>query len=200
MRDITNDYPLSNYNFLLRVDGKYDLPCKRVHSFQEEKEYEYIQEGGRNDSVHIRRKPATKPKTFKVERYVGQSGSDPLVLGMQFKLPIKLLVSRHPGEFDNPKRTYMFFDCVVIAKEFGELTAESAGILTENVTIAYDEMLCLDNAAEKTEATWEFDGTNSKGKGNKKARKVQDYGIIDTKKEKRTWPEKSSARNIKNYL
>ena len=32
--------PLVNYNFMLRVEGLFDLPCKAVHSFTKENEYD----------------------------------------------------------------------------------------------------------------------------------------------------------------
>ena len=31
--------PAVNFNFMLRVEGIYDLPCKSVHVFQKENEY-----------------------------------------------------------------------------------------------------------------------------------------------------------------
>ena len=49
--------PLVNFNFMLRVELLHDLPCKSVKSFSSELEYDYIQEGGLNDYVHMRRKP-----------------------------------------------------------------------------------------------------------------------------------------------
>ena len=73
--------PAVNFNFLLRVEGIYDLPCRSVHVFQKENEYELIQEGGLNDYVHMRRKPISKPFTFQVERYVGTDILDPLANG-----------------------------------------------------------------------------------------------------------------------
>ena len=48
------------FNFMLRVEGLFDLPCRRVHSFTKANEYEYIQEGGLNDYVHMRRKPVSQ--------------------------------------------------------------------------------------------------------------------------------------------
>lgn len=62
--------PLANYNFLLQVEGMYDVPCKSVKGINQEQEYEYIQEGGLNDRVHMRKKQQSKPYTFQVERYV----------------------------------------------------------------------------------------------------------------------------------
>ncbi len=44
---------LVNYNFMLRVEGIYDLPCRSVHSFTKENEFEFVQEGGLNDYVHM---------------------------------------------------------------------------------------------------------------------------------------------------
>lgn len=202
MANPENGYPLINYNFMLRVEGMFDLPCKSVHGFQEQKEYEYIREGGVNDYVHIRRKPASGPKTFQVERYAGQNMTDPLSLGNRLVLPVQLLVSSYPGEFELPKRIYTFMGCVVIAKEYGELTAENAGILTETVTIAYNEMICVDNPTEVKKEMWKFEGTKPEGNGVRFARKVQDYGIGKRPEQetRRSWPNKKSAKNIKNYL
>ena len=53
--------PLVNFNFMLRVELMFDLPCKSVRAFTRELEYDYIQEGGLNDYVHMRRKPITRP-------------------------------------------------------------------------------------------------------------------------------------------
>ena len=36
--------PLVNFNFMLRVEMLFDLPCKSVRAFSRELEYEYIQE------------------------------------------------------------------------------------------------------------------------------------------------------------
>ncbi|MPM32168.1 hypothetical protein SDC9_78727 [bioreactor metagenome] len=41
-------------------------------------------------------------------------------------------------------RTYVFTGCTVTKKEYGKLDAERSELLTENVTIAYREMVCLD--------------------------------------------------------
>ena len=38
--------PLVNFNFMLRVEMLYDLPCRSVRAFERELEYDYIQEGG----------------------------------------------------------------------------------------------------------------------------------------------------------
>ena len=140
--------PLVNYNFNLQVEGIYNLPCKSVRVFQRENEYEYLQEGGLNDYVHMLRKPISKPMTFQVERYVG--------------IDI-LMVSRYQGEGDNGvldlsdsmQRMYTFTGCTVMAKEYGELNAERSGLLVETTTIAYREMLCIDNPSTLSKRkTW----------------------------------------------
>ena len=113
--------PLVNYNFCLRVEGVHDLPCKSIHGFEDEYEYEYIREGGLNDYVHLRRKPSSKPKTFQVERYVGMEENDPLAIGTVMKMPVILFVSRHAQEFEMVKRTYIFVGCVVTGKSYGKL-------------------------------------------------------------------------------
>lgn len=143
-------HPLVNFNFTLQVEGIYNLPCKSVRVFQRENEYEYYQEGGLNDYVHMLRKPISKPMTFQVERYVGVDMFDPLALGTDLILPVLLSVSRYQGEggsggWKQPQRIYTFTGCTVMSKEFGELDAEKSGLLLETTTISYREMVCLDN-------------------------------------------------------
>ena len=86
--------PLVGYNFMLRVEGIYDLPCKSIRAFSRELEFDYVQEGGLNDYVHMLRKPITRPFTLEVERYVGVDYVDPLPEGADLILPIILMVSR----------------------------------------------------------------------------------------------------------
>jgi hypothetical protein len=136
--------PLVNFNFLLRVEAMFDLPCKSVRAFTRELEYDTIQEGGLNDYVHMRRKPISRPFTLEVERYVGVDYVDPLPLGADLMLPVFLFVTRRPGEFQTVVRTYVFTGCTVIKKVYGELAAEQSGLLTDTVTIAYREMICVD--------------------------------------------------------
>lgn len=136
--------PLVNFNFMLRVEGIYDVPCKSIHSFKKENAYEYIQEGGLNDYVHLRRKAVTSPNSFCVERYAGTDYFDPLPNGADLILPVVLLVSRYADDFTKPQRIYVFTGCTVIDKEYGELAADKSELLTETATIAYREMLCLD--------------------------------------------------------
>jgi hypothetical protein len=56
---------------MLRVWGIFDVPCKSIRAFTKPNEYEFIQEGGLNDYVHIRRKPVSQPFKLVVERYAG---------------------------------------------------------------------------------------------------------------------------------
>lgn len=138
--------PLVGYNFMLRVELAFDLPCKRVQAFTREMEYELIQEGGLNDYVHMRRKPNSKPFYFEVERYVGVDYFDPLPVGAELALPVVLMVS-HFQKYFIPflvARTFVFSGCRVIKKTFGELNAEESGLATEITTIAYNEMFCVD--------------------------------------------------------
>ncbi|MCR5278220.1 MAG: hypothetical protein K6E19_02155 [Lachnospiraceae bacterium] len=131
-----------NFNFMLRVEGLFDLPCRRVHSFTKANEYEYIQEGGLNDYVHMRRKPVSQPFTFQVERYVGVDYLDPLQPGTDLILPVVLFVCRMEMHKNfMPFRTYTFTGCTVMSKEYGELNAESSGLHTETTTIGYREMI-----------------------------------------------------------
>jgi hypothetical protein len=136
--------PLTNFNFLLRVEGMFDLPCKSVKAFTRELEYDQIQEGGLNDYVHLRRKPISKPFTLEVERYVCVDYVDYLPLGADLVLPVLLLVTSKPGDFLSVKRTYTFTGCTVIKKVYGELASEQSGLLTDTITIAYRELACVD--------------------------------------------------------
>ena len=209
--------PATNFNFILRVEGVFDLPCKSVHVFQKENEYEYIQEGGLNDYVHMKRKPISKPFTFQVERYVGVDGLlvDYLANGTELVLPLVLLVNRyHWNGYPYPTRTYVFTGCTVIGKEYGELNAERSGLLVETTTIAYREMVNVDvglgaNAEDpwkykpKTEKEkeeeekkrlthseryWQFDKSAYDGKGKGSAHHpVNEKRREDLLKERRLW-------------
>lgn len=138
--------PLVNFNFMLRVEMAYDLPCKGVRAFSRELEYDYIQEGGLNDYVHMRRKPITKPFTLEVDRYVGVDYLDPLPLGADLVLPVMLFVSRNHDQFipGVVARTYVFTGCTVMKKTYGDLVADQPGLLVETTTLGYREMLCVD--------------------------------------------------------
>lgn len=200
MSEIKN--PLTNYNFLLRVNGVNDIPCKSVKGFAKEYEYEYIREGGVNDYVHVRKKPADKPNVVTAQRYVYDNTQlSFLVPGFRMIMPMLLLVSRYPGEFNNPQRIYTFTGCTVLKVEYGELSAENGQLLTENVSIAYENVLCVDNMVSEEKKAWQFDGTKTKGKGTRYARKTEDYGVdIKAEKESRKWPAVSSRADIKKYL
>ena len=138
--------PLVNFNFMLRVEMLFDLPCKSVRAFTRELEYDYIQEGGLNDYVHMRRKPITQPFTLEIERYVGVDYLDPLPLGADLVLPVLLFVSRNHDQFipGVVARTYVFTGCTVMKKTYGDLVADQSGLLVETTTIGYREMLCVD--------------------------------------------------------
>ncbi len=173
--------PAVSYAFALQVEAAFFIPLKSVRVFTKENEFDYYQEGGLNDYVHMLRKPVTKPFTFQIERYVGVSSSgdfnmgflDPLALGTELILPLVLYVNRSPAgswykniSFENCARAYIFTGCVVTAKEFGELNAEQSKLLTETTTIAYRELFTINQispAWEKGE-TWEYDGSVA-GKG-----------------------------------
>jgi hypothetical protein len=138
--------PLVGFNFMMRVEALFDVPCRSVHAFTREMEYELIQEGGLNDYVHMRRKPISKPFLLEVERYVGTDYIDPLPLGAELLLPVLLFVSRYQDMFipGVVARTYVFTGCTVVKKEYGKLDAERSELLTETTTIAYREMMCVD--------------------------------------------------------
>lgn len=182
--------PAVNFNFMLRVEALFDLPCRAVRVFTRKNEYEKIQEGGLNDYVHLRRKPITEPFTFEVERYVGTDLMDPLAIGTDLVLPIILYVSRYGvynGPFQ-PIRIYTFTGCTVMAKEYGELNAEKGGLLVETTTIGYRELICVDSGAAslKQSSTWDF-ATQS---GSQRAKHpLNDENRPDV----RLWPNTASA-------
>ena len=133
------------FNFVLRVEGLYDIPCKSIRGLRKENEFEYIQEGGLNDYVHLKRKPISKPFTFQVERYAGTDTVDVLELGTELTLPLMLFVYDRPltSNFLDAHRVYTFTGCTVISKEYGDLNAETSALLTETVTIAFRELVCV---------------------------------------------------------
>ncbi|MEG0339654.1 MAG: hypothetical protein RR573_07015 [Oscillospiraceae bacterium] len=137
---------LTGFNFMLRVEAAFDMPLKSVRAFTRELEFDYIQEGGLNDYVHMRRKGITKPFTFEFDRYVGMNYIDTLPLGANMLLPLVLMVSRIPGQFYPfvVARTYNFTGCTIIKKTYGELDAMKSELLVETVTVAYRELVVVD--------------------------------------------------------
>lgn len=161
----TGNRPLVSYNFMLRVEGVFDVPCKSIRAFTKENNYEYIREGGLNDYVHMRRKPIDKPFTFQVERYCGTDWFDPMPNGTELALPVILLISRSHNNFDEAKRTFAFTGCTVMGKEYGQLDADKSGLLTETTTIAYREMMCLEIYSESDSGRFKFSGQDMEGNG-----------------------------------
>lgn len=168
--------PVPIYNFFVRGEmGLLDAPCKSVRAFTREYDYEEIQEGGRNDYVILKRKPITHRYTLQLERYVGMDVVDPFALGTEFVAPLLIGVKRilplTTGFADTMENTelirlYTFTGCIVTGKEYGQLDAEKSGLLTETVTIAYREMICLttpnaDNVVEHWKIT-DDDATKKK--------------------------------------
>lgn len=157
--DSAGDY-IPSFSFMLRVDGMFDVPLKSVRAFQRENEYDYIQEGGLNDYVHIKRKPISKPFTLVCERYIPTQLNDPLSNGTELTLPLMLFVGKNVGgKFDalNPGRYYVFTGAVVMSKEYGGLDAEKSGLLTETVTIGYNRMFCVTNPIdESSKPMWQM--------------------------------------------
>lgn len=135
--------PVVGVNFMLRVNALLDLPLRKVRGFSEDFEYETIHQGGSNEFVEIRQKPISKVKTFEVEYYVGKDYVDTLALGTSFTIPLLLMISKVPGNFDykNLTRIYTFTGCTVISRSYGELDAERAGLVVETATIAYQRMI-----------------------------------------------------------
>ncbi len=151
--DSAGEY-LPSFSFMLRVDGMFDVPLKSVRAFQRENEYDYIQEGGLNDYVHMKRKPISKPFTLVCERYIPTQINDPLSNGTELTLPLMLFVGKNVGgKFNalNAGRYYVFTGAVIMSKEYGGLDAEKSGILTETVTIGYNRMFCITNPADESD-------------------------------------------------
>lgn len=174
----TGTNPVINFSFMIRVEGAFDLPCRSVKGFTKENEFDYIQEGGVNDYVHMRRKPISKPFTLQVERYVGVDYVDPLPLGAELVLPVILFVNKYCFPTFKPVATYTFTGCTVISKTTGELNAESSGLFVETTTIAYREMVAVkipSQAYDLDEKTWDFlEGGSFKGKkGNGQFNRLQ---------------------------
>lgn len=211
--------PLVSFSFMLRVEGLWDLPCKRITGVRRENEFDYIQEGGLNDYVHSKRKPISKPFTFQVERYVGvdlEIAADPLALGTELVLPLILFVNKYAvwsAKDMRPVRTYAFTGCTVISKDYGELNAEQSGLLVETTTISYREMVCVDIYSDlqgMTLDTWSFDakdrsqsGSGYTGKYHKEGEGPRRYNQAvsntteltkdEMNKRASLWPKKSSA-------
>ena len=185
---------LVNYNFMLRVEGVYDLPCKAVHSFTKENEFEYVQEGGLNDYVHMLRKPVSKPFSFTVERYVGMDIIPPLQLGAELILPVILMVAPNANQFGKAKRTFVFTGCTVMSKTYGELNAEKSELLTESIVIGYREMteVTVPVHMGSDGKLWQFEGNKVEGNGERSA---SDGGIKATEPEVRRWSGKKEEKN-----
>lgn len=190
--------PIENFNFMLRVEGVFDVPCKAVHSFTKENEYDYIQEGGLNDYVHMLRKPISKPFTFTVERYAGvdEGGYNPLQEGAELMLPLVLMVSPYAGHFAGySNRVYVFTGCSVMSREYGELDAEKSGLLTEKTQIGYRELIVmtLKGILAKDLPLWEFDKKKSTGKGTQSANTEKQEDVPAD--QRRLWVDPKSAIN-----
>jgi len=173
--------PVPGFNFMLRVEMAFDVPVKSVRAFSKNYEYEYIQEGGLNDYVHMRRKPISQPFTFEVERYAATDlYYDPLQNGTELMLPLLLMVSPTQGEFwGYSRRTFAFSGCTVIGKEYGQLDAERGALLTEVIKIAYRQVAVIDLpetiVAEKKNYLNELKGPN--------AAKVREEGLYGRQKD-----------------
>lgn len=165
--------PVNSFNFVLRVEGVFDIPLRSVRAFTKNNNYEKIREGGLNDYVHMKRMPIQDIFSFQVERYISNSLTDPLANGAILTLPVILKIqkstynktygsrnsltdtsdalSKASAVLDETgtdcARIYVFTGCVVMGKEYGELNAERSGLATEVVTIGYKELFVLPNIA-----------------------------------------------------
>ncbi len=188
--------PLMSNIFLLRVDAIYDLACTKVSGITQEKEYENIMEGGVNDYVQLREKPATKPNILQIERYIGEKYFDPLPVGRKCLIPLVLYVSRYLNDFDNATMSFSFSGGIVISKKFGELDAQRSGLLIETIQIAYQKVSITSVINEDLTPSWSFDETGKKYQGLGKRHAIYDKNELRKKEMERLsrkWPEQRSA-------
>ncbi len=169
------------FRFKLIVNAAQEIPCKSVRAFTREFEYDYIQEGGINDYVHILRKQATKPFMIQIERYAVPDKFDELNEGTVFQIPLQLVVGENDGLEFRRKRSYFMLWPRVLNREFGALESERSGLLTETVTIAYSHLVVYNH------------GTLSDGPYKKNE---EDY---KTKRENRTTEVKDILEKVKKY-
>ncbi len=143
MEDTIYKNVIPGFRFMLIVNGYDEIPLKSIRPFTRELEYDYIQEGGINDYVHILRKPSTKPFTIQVERYAIPKTEDPISEGTVYQVPMQLVVGENHGRKFERKRTYILMWPRILNKEIGAMDAERSGLLTETVTIAYSHMVLI---------------------------------------------------------
>lgn len=162
--------PVTSFNFVLTVEGVFDVPLKSVRAFQKVNQYEKIKEGGVNDYVHLKRAPIQDAHTIQFERYVSASLVDPLANGAELTMPLILWIKRAANNgLDNVRinnadpnkkeqtydpdkdfssssvRLYVFTGCTVMSKEYGALDAERSALCTEVVTVGYKELYIVPN-------------------------------------------------------
>lgn len=168
----TGEAVMPGFNFILRVEMAQDCPCRAIKGLRRENEFDYIQEGGLNDYVHMKRKPISRPFTFQVERYAGIDYLDPLALGTELTLPLLLMVYDRPvfssaSNALSPHRTYVFTGCTVISKDYGDLNAENSGLVVETTTIAFRQMACIDNFVKAATDDWMTTANTANSKNEK---------------------------------
>ncbi len=147
-----NADPIGNFNFVLTVEGIYDIPLKSVRAFQKVNQYEKIREGGVNDYVYLKRAPIQDAHTIQFERYASASLFDPLANGAELAIPLILWLKRSTnndyskgGSDTSSVRLYIFTGATVMSKEYGALDAEHSGLLTEVITVGYKELYIVPN-------------------------------------------------------
>lgn len=195
--------PAVSYNFGLQVEAMFFVPLRAVRVFTKENEFDYYQEGGLNDYVHMLRKPISKPFTFQVEKYVGTDAGmfdqnsgfvDPLALGTDLILPVVLFVNRaqtkNAGEnfsFNNCARAYIFTGCTVISKEYGELNSEQSKLLVETTTIAYKELFPINQFNPSAERHDIWDPANDAKTHQSRRQKNRTKKEGEAEAQKRIW-------------
>ena len=180
-----NHEVLPGFRFTLMVEGFQEVPLKSVRPFSKENEFETIEEGGMNDFVRIKRKHATKPHTIQVERYLNQDFYDPIPNGgAEFILPLLLFVGGNNAQefgWSGSQRVFVFFGSMVMNREIGGFDSEKSGLLTETITIAYNQLYTMDVPGDENKEAWKFDGNIANQYANQGT-----FGEIEANKMKKT--------------
>lgn len=183
--------PLINYHFLLRVDALIDVACKSVQAFGNEAEFEYLQEGGVNDYVHMLKKPITSPKVLQIECYATSTVLNAFPLGTKMLTPMILYISKQAENIDiNFAKQFIFTGCVVKKITNGELDAERSGLITNTIEIAFETVTAIPNPLVAQGKQWGFSGTDMEGNRAKSATYNQTEvrkNKMNDRKEYRKW-------------
>lgn len=189
--NLFNTEPLVNYHFLLRVNAAMDVACKRVEAFASEAEFEYLQEGGVNEYVHMLKKPITTPKVIQIEYYANNNLVSAFSVGERMLIPMVLYIAKQANNIDtNFAKQYIFSGCVVKKKTSGALDAEQSGLVTDTVEIAFETVTVINNPLVEQSSEWGFSGKYMDGNNRKSATYNQTevrQSKMNDRKEYRKW-------------